>query len=85
MFGLLKDLISSHADGVEKVSHTKVWSNIGMFVMTLVFVYLGFWGVLPDWYLYTYASVVAAPHLISKIITLRWGIPQKTKERDNNE
>lgn len=84
MFSFFKGLVSSHSCG-DKISHTKVWSNIGMASMTAVFIYLGFWGVLPEWYLFTYASVVAAPYLIDKIITLRWGISKPETDTKNIE
>jgi len=73
MLKFLKDLVRSQADG-EKASHTKLWSNIGMAAMTAVFLYWGFNGTLTEWYLWVYAPTVAAPHLISKLISLRYGV-----------
>lgn len=76
----LRDLITP--EGVDqKVSHTRLWSNIGMFAMTAVFLRMGFFTAIPEWYAWIYATVVVAPNLVSKLITLRWGIAMK----DDNE
>lgn len=69
----IKDLIRSPVDS-DKASHTKLWSNIGMASMTAVFLYWGFKDTLPEWYVWVYAPTVAAPQLISKLISLRYGI-----------
>lgn len=58
-------------------SHTKMWSNIGMAAMTAIFLRMGFFTAIPEWYAWIYATVVVAPNLISKLITLRWGIAMK--------
>lgn len=42
--------------------------------MTAVFLYWGFKDTLPEWYVWVYAPTVAAPQLISKLISLRYGI-----------
>lgn len=84
MLKFLKDLIRSTTDPA-KSSHTKLWSNIGMASMTAVFLWYGFKGILPEWYLWVYAPSVAAPHLLSKLIALRWGLnpDQKPNEEDS--
>lgn len=64
-------------------SHTKLWSNIGMASMTAVFLRMGFFTSIPEWYAWIYATVVVAPQLISKLITLRWGIAMK--DEDNTD
>lgn len=76
MKSFLKELVVSETKDVS-VSHTRVWSNIGMLSMTAVFIYMGFVTQLPEWYGWIYATVVVAPNLISKLITLRWGIAMK--------
>lgn len=73
MLKFLMDLVRSPVNP-DKASHTKFWSNIGMAAMTVVFIYWGFLGTLPEWYMWAYAAVVAAPQLISKLISLRWGL-----------
>jgi hypothetical protein len=75
----LKDLITP--EGIDqKVSHTRLWSNIGMAAMTAVFLRMGFFTAIPEWYAWIYATVVVAPNLVSKLITLRWGIAIKDDE-----
>ncbi|QEQ94894.1 membrane protein [Erwinia phage pEp_SNUABM_01] len=81
MLKFIKDLVRSPVDP-SKASHTKFWSNIGMAAMTAVFLYWGFKGILTEWYLWVYAPTVAAPQLISKLISLRYGI---TTEQKSNE
>ena len=76
----LKQLVQSDVIP-DKPSHNKVWSNIGMLCLTVVFCKLGWEGTLPEWYGYLYAATVAAPQLISKFITLRWG--WKSRQSNN--
>lgn len=79
MIKFLKDLVRSSTEP-DKASHTKFWSNVGMFAMTAVFLYYGFTNTLEEWYLWIYAPTVAAPQLISKLISLRWGISAPTAD-----
>ncbi len=66
-------------------SHTKFWSNIGMLSMTAVFLRMGFFTAIPEWYAWIYATVVVAPNLIGKLITLRWGIALNDKDDNQNK
>ena len=68
----LKQLVQSDVIP-DKPSHNKFWSNVGMAAMTVIFIYMGCTGTLPEWYAWIYAPTVACPQLISKFITLRWG------------
>lgn len=77
----MKDLVRSPVDP-DKASHTKFWSNIGLASMTAIFLLWGFKGTLTEWYMWVYAPTVAAPQLISKLISLRWGMtPTKDDEK----
>lgn len=78
----MKDLVRSPVDP-EKASHTKFWSNIGLASMTAVFLYWGFKGILTEWYMWVYAPTVAAPQLISKLISLRWGVTEAQRTDPN--
>lgn len=84
MIKFLKDLVRSPVDP-EKASHTKFWSNVGMASMTIIFLLWGFKNTLPEWYVWVYAPTVAAPQLISKLISLRYGITteQRSPNTDN--
>lgn len=84
MLKFFKDLVQSPIDA-QKVSHTKLWSNIGMAAMTAVFLYWGFKGILTEWYLWVYAPTVAAPHLISKLISLRYGVTPPEQKTPNEQ
>jgi hypothetical protein len=84
MLKFLKDLVTSPIEP-DKASHTKFWSNIGMAAMTAVFLWYGFSNTLPEWYVWVYAPTVVAPHLLSDLINLRWGIAKKEAEVSNNE
>lgn len=66
----LKQLITSPQSG--EISHTKLWSNIGLFCMTAVFCYLSYEDKLPEWYAYCYATTVAVPQLASKFMSLKF-------------
>lgn len=79
-----RDLVTSQLEP-SKASHTKFWSNVGMAAMTVVFVWYGFNNTLPEWYVWVYAPTVVAPHLLSDLINLRWGIAKKEAEVSNNE
>lgn len=76
MLKFFKDLVTSAVEP-DKASHTKVWSNIGMAAMTAVFLWYGFNNILPEWYVWVYAPTVVAPHLLSDLINLRWGLASK--------
>lgn len=80
---ILKGLITSRADP-DKLSHTKLWSNIGMAAMTANFIYMGVYNNLTEWYAWIYATVVVAPSLASKLIALRWGT-NYTQENNNSK
>lgn len=76
-----------------KVSQAKLWSNIGMLAMTVVFLHMGCTNTLQEWYAWIYAPSVACPQLISKFIALRWGqgcqhfdnrYPEYTDDRYSN-
>ena len=84
MLRFLKDLVTSAQDP-DKASHTKFWSNIGMASMTAVFLWYGFKNTLPEWYMWVYATTVAAPHLISELINLRWGVGPNNKDSEKSK
>lgn len=84
----LTDLLKETPMEAGGFSHTKLWSNIGMAAMTAVFLRMGFLTAIPEWYAWIYATVVVAPSMVSKLITLRWGIAMKEdniKEEKPNE
>lgn len=84
MLKFLKDLVTSQSEP-GKASHTKFWSNVGMGAMTAVFLWYGFNNTLPEWYVWVYAPTVVAPHLISDLINLRWGIAALKKGKPSDE
>lgn len=84
MLKFFKDLVTSPIEP-DIASHTKFWSNIGMAAMTTVFLWYGFNNNLPEWYVWIYAPTVVAPHLLSDLINLRWGIAKKEVEISKNE
>lgn len=84
MLKFLKDLVTSQAEPT-KASHTKFWSNVGMGAMTAVFLWYGFNNTLPEWYVWVYAPTVVAPHLLSDLINLRWGIASVKKDNPSDE
>lgn len=51
--------------------------------MTAVFLDWGFKGTLTEWYMWVYAPTVAAPQLISKLISLRWGVEAQRREESD--
>lgn len=69
-------------DDPNKVSQTKLWSNIGMLAMTIVFLHMGYTSTLPEWYAWIYAPSVACPQLLSKFIALRWGCQHPDHQKD---
>jgi hypothetical protein len=83
MLKFLKDLVTSAIEP-DKASHTKFWSNVGMAAMTAVFLWYGFNNTLPEWYVWLYAPTVVAPHLLSDLINLRWGLSLK-KDKDPSD
>ncbi|UTC25222.1 hypothetical protein P7_032 [Pectobacterium phage vB_PcaM_P7_Pc] len=79
-----RDLVTSQLEP-SKASHTKFWSNVGMAAMTAVFLWYGFNNTLPEWYVWVYAPTVVAPHLLSDLINLRWGIASAKKDKPSDE
>lgn len=73
------------SDDPTKVSQSKLWSNIGMAVMTGVFIHMGYNDTLPEWYAWIYAPSVACPQLISKFISLRWGFQHPDHVKNEEE
>ncbi|QUL77296.1 hypothetical protein [Escherichia phage UPEC06] len=84
MLKFLKDLVTSAVEP-DKASHTKFWSNVGMAAMTAVFLWYGFNNTLPEWYVWLYAPTVVAPHLLSDLINLRWGLSLKKDKGPSDE
>lgn len=84
MLKFLKDLVTSAVEP-DKASHTKFWSNVGMAAMTAVFLWYGFKNTLPEWYVWLYAPTVVAPHLLSDLINLRWGLSFKKDKNPSDE
>lgn len=84
MLKFLKDLVTSAVEP-DKASHTKFWSNVGMAAMTAVFLWYGFNNTLPEWYVWLYAPTVVAPHLLSDLINLRWGLSLKKDKEDPSD
>lgn len=68
----ISDLIKDEKTG--KLSHTKIWSNIGLAAMTAVFIYRGFFGNIADMEmeLLVYGIVVTAPNLLGKFLNMRF-------------
>lgn len=72
----LSDLIKDEKTG--KLSHTKIWSNIGLAAMTAVFIHRGFFGNITDMEmeLLVYGIVVTAPNLLGKFLNMRFNSRQ---------
>lgn len=78
----IMDLISSQDKTKKrKVSHTKMWSNIGMACMTVIFLYKGFGGSLEEWYGWMYAAVVTPTALLSKYLNYKF---QQREQQENH-
>lgn len=78
----VSDLFTDPKDN--RLSHTKLWSHIGMSAMTAVFVYRAFYGNIPDmeFEYWAYGLLVTAPNLIGKFLSFRFGggIPTPSAE-----
>lgn len=68
----ISELIRDEKTG--KLSHTKIWSNIGLAAMTVVFIHRGFFGSIADMEmeLLVYGIVVTAPNLLGKFLNMRF-------------
>lgn len=67
------DLITDPKDN--RLSHTKVWSHVGMCAMTAVFVYRAFCGNIQDmeFEYWAYGLLVTSPNMIGKFLSFRFG------------
>lgn len=77
----LKALVST-ADG--KVSHSKLWSNLGFVVASFIVVYLTVVDKLTTEYFLIYLASTVSNSTASKIIAVKYGTPTKTTEGDTN-
>lgn len=67
-----------------KLSHTKLWSNIGLLTMTVTFIHRAFYGNIQDYEMemLVYGIIVTAPNLLGKFLTARFGSPLVSKEKE---
>lgn len=79
------DLITDPKDN--RISHTKVWSHIGMCAMTAVFVYRAFYGNIQDmeFEYWAYGLLVTAPNMVGKFLSFRFGKDIKNNVSNNQE
>lgn len=75
----LMELITNNG----KLSHTKLWSNIGLFAMTITFLYRALYGNIQDYEMemLVYGIVVTAPNLLGKFLNVRFGSQPVTNEK----
>ena len=80
----LSDLIRD--EKTKNLSHTKIWSNIGLAAMTAVFIHRGFFGGIADMEmeLLVYGIVVTAPNMLGKFLNMRFNsnITKTNKEEE---
>lgn len=67
-----------------KLSHTKLWSNIGLLTMTITFMHRAFYGNIQDYEMemLVYGVIVTAPNLLGKFLTARFGINYSNREKE---
>lgn len=67
-----------------KLSHTKLWSNIGLLTMTVTFIHRAFYGNIQDYEMemLVYGIIVTAPNLLGKFLTARFGSQFTSKEKE---
>lgn len=78
------DLITDSTTG--QISHTKLWQNIGMLALTVVFIKMGFAGGMTDMVMLVYGSIVAGSATASKFLSMKMGqkppaISEKTEDK----
>lgn len=83
--GILKALITSDDSGTPRISHTKLWSNLGMLAMTVVFLHMAFTHDLQEWYGWMYALVVTPTRLVNKFLSLKFGRGQQQEEHNQQQ
>lgn len=68
------DLVCDCSTG--KLSHTKLWANVGYLVMTIAFLRDAWLGGLDEYKLIAYGVIVAGAASVSKFLSLRFGQPR---------
>ena len=68
----ISDLIRD--EKTKNLSHTKIWSNMGLAAMAAVFIHRGFLGGIADMEmeLLVYGVVVTAPNMLGKFLNMRF-------------
>lgn len=79
----ISNLITDEKNG--RLSHTKVWSNIGLAALTVVFIHRAFYGNVQEMELeyWAYGLLVTAPNLIGKFFNMRFGTNFQQTKKDN--
>lgn len=72
-----RDLITDSAER-DKISHTKVWSNLAYAAATAVFIVQAFKGTLEADVWLIYLGVVGAHSAASKVVSLKYGKGENT-------
>ena len=80
----ISNLITDEKNG--RLSHTKVWSNIGLAALTVVFIHRAFYGNVQEMELeyWAYGLLVTAPNLIGKFFNMRFGGNLKYNKKEDS-
>lgn len=80
----ISNLITDEKNG--RLSHTKVWSNIGLAALTVVFIHRAFYGNVQEMELeyWAYGLLVTAPNLIGKFFNMRFGGNLKSNKKEDS-
>lgn len=72
------DIITDSTTG--QLSHSKIWNNIGMLALTVVFLKIGWTGIITEGIMLVYGSIVAGSAVASKFLSMKMG--QKPESQD---
>lgn len=77
----ISNLVTDEKNG--RLSYTKVWSNIGLAALTVVFIHRAFYGSVADMELeyWAYGLLVTAPNLVGKFFNMRFGGNLKSTDK----
>lgn len=81
------ELFTDPKDG--RFSHTKLWNHVGLFLMSLMFLWYSYHFKIDEWMLFAYGVLVTHQNMLGKYLSFRFGESnnnlQKLEDKKENQ